>query len=187
MTIVELCLEVEGFLGQHRENALSPEEKEKFLVAIDAIRFISASGQSYDFEDYRKSLEANAPPLVIAAFNTSGEAESWLQNHPSPPQSACVLVAGEYYRVICSRELNLRRLRPSPSTLEYYLEDMTRTGLPPPVATFHSRDEATAWLDSQPEPPAQAFIMISGAYYLAVYHYKIRLRAIYPIPVAAAP
>ncbi len=153
-------------------------------MAIDAIRFISASGQSYDFEDYRKSLETNAPPLVVAAFHTLSEAESWLKNHPNPPQSACVLVSGEYYRIIYSRELNLRKLRPSPNTLAYYLEEMTRDGLPPPVATFHNQEEAVTWLNSQPEPPPHAFIMISGAYHLAVYHYKVNLRSIYALPKA---
>jgi hypothetical protein len=77
MSIVELCLEVEGFLGRLREGDPSPEEQEKLLVAIDAIRFISASGQSYGFEDYRKGLDANAPPLVIAAFHTRRARRQW--------------------------------------------------------------------------------------------------------------
>jgi len=181
MSIVELCLEVEGLLGQLREDDPSPERKEKLLVAIDAIRFISASGQSYDFEDYRKSLDTNAPPLVIAAFKTLDEAESWLEEHPSPPLGAQVLIADEYYRVVYVRETNLRKLRPNPGALEYYLEDMTRDGLPAPVATFNHREEAVAWLNSKPQPPSHAFIMVAGDYHLAVYHYKINLRTLYPI------
>jgi hypothetical protein len=180
MSIVDLCLEVEGLLGQIHEDEPSQEKKEKILVAIDALRFIFASGQSYDFEDYRKSLDANAPPLVIAAFKTLGEAESWLVEHPNPPLGAQVLVANEYYRIIYVRETNLRKLLPNPGALEHYLEDMVRDGLPALVATFKSREEAEAWLDNQPEPPGHAFIMIAGEYYLAVYHHRIKLRAIYP-------
>jgi hypothetical protein len=181
MSIVDHCLEVEGLLGQLQEDEPSQEKKEKILVAIDALRFIFASGQSYDFEDYRKSLDANAPPLVIAAFRTLGEAESWLAAHPNPPLGAQVLVANEYYRVIYVRETNLRKLNPNPGALEHYLEDMVRDGLPAPVATFKSRGEADAWLDAQPELPGHAFIMIAGEYHLTVYHHRIKLRTIYPV------
>ncbi len=185
MSIVELCLEVEGLLGRLREEAPSPEDQEKLLVAIDAIRFMSASGQYYDFEDYRKSLDANAPPLVNAAFDTREAAEFWLKEQPKPPASGCVLVGSEYYRVMCSRDTNIRKLIPSPSTLGYYLEEMIHDGLPAPVATFNTREEADAWLNSQAEPPRQVFITIAGEYYLAAYHYKINLRALYPISMAA--
>ena len=181
MSIVDLCLDVEGLLGQLREAEPSPEKKERLLVAIDAIRFISASGQSYDFEDYRKSLDANAPPLVIAAFKTLAEAEAWLKEHLRPPLGAQVLVANAYYRVISFRETQLRKLLPNPGALEHYLEDMTRGGLPSPVATFSSREEAEAWLNSLPEPPSHAFIMIAGEYHLAVYHHRVNVRALYPL------
>ena len=150
------------------------------MVAIDAFRFMAATGQDYDFEDYRKSLDANAPPLVIATFSTREEAEAWLQNHPNPPRSANVLAAGEYYRVVYSRKTNLRRLLSVP-TLEYYLEEMTRDGLPGPVASFNTREEADVWLNTQPEPPRQVFITIAGEYFLAVYHYRVNLRALYPV------
>lgn len=185
MSIVDLCLDVELFLGQHREDSLSPEAQEKFMVAIDALRFIAASGQHGDFEDYRKSLDDNAPPLVIAAFSTRAEAESWLKEHPNPPLSAKVLVEGEYFWVISARDFPFRKLRPSPDTLGYYLEDMTSDGLPAPVATFATREEAEAWLHAQPEPPRQVFIQIGGEHYLVAYHHRIHLRALYPVSRAA--
>jgi hypothetical protein len=185
MNIVDLCLDVEGFLGRHREDSLSPEEQTKFLVAIDAIRFIAASGQQGDFEDYRKSLDDNEPPLVIAAFTTRAEAESWLREHPNPPLSARVLVSGEYYWVISTRDVPFRKLRPSPDTLAHYLAEMVRDGLPAPVATFTTREEAEAWLHAQPEPPRQVFIQIAGESYLAAYHHRIHLRALYPVSLAA--
>lgn len=181
MSIIDLCLEVEGLLGQFHEDEPSQEKKEKIRVAMDALRFIFVSGQSQDFEDYRKSLDANAPPLVIAAFRTLGEAESWLKELPRPPLGAQVLVAGEYHRVIYVRETNLRKLLPNPGALGHYLEDMTRDGLPAPVATFNGREEAEEWLNSQTQPPSHAFILIAGEYHLAVYHHKVRLRAIYPV------
>lgn len=182
MSIIDLCLEVEGLLGRLREEDVVPEEKEKLLVAIDAIRFIAASGQSYDFEDYRKSLDANAPPLAIAAFDTIDAAQAWLEAHPRPPVGACVLVSGAYQRVFSSKDGRFRELRPSPGTLEYYLEDLTRDGLPAPVATFGTREEAVAWLDSQSESPGHAFIVIAGDCHVAVYHHRIKLWAIHRVP-----
>jgi ABC-type nitrate/sulfonate/bicarbonate transport system substrate-binding protein len=53
------------------------------------------------------------------------------------------------------------------------------------VATFATLEEAKRWLNSQPEPPRQVFVTVAGEYYLAAYHYKINLRALYPIPMAA--
>ncbi|HEX8704919.1 MAG TPA: head protein, partial [Myxococcaceae bacterium] len=144
-------------------------------------QFIFASGLSSDFEDYRKGLDANAPPLAIAAFKTLAEADSWLKAHPKPPLGAQVLVASEYYRVIYVRDTGLRKLLHNPGALTHYLEDMTRDGLPAPVKAFSHREEAESWLDSQPEPPGYAFITIAGEHYLAVYHHAVNLRTLYPV------
>ncbi|MDY7231761.1 head protein [Hyalangium rubrum] len=184
MSITELCLEVEGLLGRFREDSSSPKEQKLLLVAIDALNFISATGQSHEFEDYLKRVETDAPPLVIASFDTREEAETWLENHPHPPRIANVLIGGEYYSAMCSRERNDRRLVRT-QTLEYYLAAMIRDGIPPSVATFNTQEEATAWVHGQPEPPRQVFIHIAGAAYLVVYHDKVNLRAIYPLSRAA--
>lgn len=151
---------------------------------MDALGFISATGQSHDFADYRKSLDDKAPPLVVAAFKTRAEADHWLMTHPNPPHHANVLIGGVYHHVIYSRTDNRRYLPPTP-IIEFYLEEMISGGLPEPVASFGTRKEADAWLDSQPEPPRQNFITIAGEYYLAVYHYKVNIRALYPISMAA--
>jgi hypothetical protein len=63
---------------------------------------------------------------------------------------------------------------------------MARDGLPAPVMTFGRREEAEAWLDSQPEPPSHAFILIAGEYYLAVYHHRINFRTLYPVTRGSA-
>lgn len=186
MKMGDLSLEVQELLGRLREEPRSTEEKERLLVAMDALKFIAATGQSYDFEAYRKSLDANAPPLVIASFNTRGEADAWLSGHPNPPHHAYVLIGGEYHVVMYVPELNHRRLISHP-VLEFYLADMIREGLPAPIATFNTHAEADAWLHTQPEPPRQVFILIEGKYHLVVYHHRIDLRAIYPISMAARP
>jgi hypothetical protein len=179
-------LNAQELLGQLWEKTPSPEEKEKLRMAADALRFIAATGQSADFEDYRQSLDAKAPPLVSVSFHAREEAEAWLNAHPRPPDQAYVLIAGEYHIVMYVPERNHRRLLRHPA-LEFYLEEMTRGGLPAPVASFQTREEAEAWLSLQPEPPCQVFITIAGEAHLVAYHHRIQLRAIYPVSRAAKP
>lgn len=184
MRIVELMLETMELLGRLHAEAVSVEEKERFSAGLDALGFISALGQAYGFEDYRNSRAANGPPLVIASFDTREEANVWMREHPEPPHHANILISGEYFLTAYDRASNHRAILHS-STLAHYLAEMTREGLPAPVAAFHTREEANTWLNGQAEPPRQVFITIAGEYYLAVYHYKINLRALYPIFMAS--
>ncbi|WP_240359093.1 head protein [Pyxidicoccus trucidator] len=177
-------VEVEALLGRLRHENQSPEEKDQLRIAMDLFEFLFETGQTYAFDEYRKSLDLRAPPLVTASFDTREEAMAWLKAHPNPPDGAKVLIAGEYHNIVYFRDLGERRLPGSP-VLEFYLEDMARGGLPPPVATFDSYEEAKAWVDSQPEPPQQVFILIAGEYHLVAYHYRVNLRAIYPMSMAA--
>jgi hypothetical protein len=184
MSIVHLMLRAQALLGELHDGAMSTERKEQALVAIDALDFIMGIGRTPGFEEYRANRAFNSPPLVIAAFKTREEAKAWLENHPDPPHHANVLVGGEYFRTVYARDINHRALLRS-DTLAYYLEDMIHEGLPAPAATFATLEEATSWLNSQPEPPRQVFVTIAGEYYLAAYHYKINLRALYPVSMAA--
>lgn len=182
MAIGDLINDAVDLLGRVHEKTQSPEEQELLRAAADALRFIWATGLTYEFVDYRESLDVESPAPVVAAFKTREEADSWLANHPKPPAMAYVLIAGEYHVVAYRRESDWRTFLPHP-TLEFYIEEMTRDGLPPAVATFNTRDEADAWFDSQSEPPAQAVIQIGGEPYLAVYYRSIKHRAMFPFSV----
>ncbi|MCP3139899.1 head protein [Pyxidicoccus xibeiensis] len=175
-----------NLLGRLWEESTSEEDKEYLSAAMGALDFISQTGQSHDFEAYRESVLADAPPLVIAAFDTKESAEAWLKNHPNPPSGAQVLIAGEYHDVRWVPERDRRYLL-SGRSLEYYLRGMLDEGLPSPVATFATAEEAGAWVDSQPEPPRQVVITIAGEPHLVAYHHRINLRAIYPLSRAAPP
>jgi len=177
-------VEAKALLGRLYEETQSPEEKAKLLLAMDAFEFIFETGQTLDFDEYRQNEDMNAPPLAIASFGTREEAMAWLNAHPNPPDGAQVLIAGEYHRIAWFKEQGFRRLPPSP-VLPFYLEDMARGGLPPPVATFNTLEEAKAWVDSQPEPPKQVFIQVAGEDYIVAYHYRLNLRALYPMSLAA--
>jgi hypothetical protein len=175
-----------NLLGRLWEEFTSEEDKEYLSTAMNALDFISRTGQSHDFEAYRESVLDDAPPLVIATFDTKERAEAWLKNHPNPPSDAKVLIDGEYHNVLCDDDLKSRHLVRG-LTLEYYLREMIDSGLPPPVATFDTLEQARAWVDSQPEPPRQVVITIAGEPHLVAYHYKVGLRAIYPLSRAAPP
>jgi hypothetical protein len=184
MTIVELLLRTQSLLGQLGDEAASAEHKERLVVAADALSFIMKIGQAHGLEAYLEDCAVQGPPLVLMAFNTLGEAEFWMNNHPDPPHHANVLIAGEYFLTVYDPSTGHRAVLHDP-VLAYYLEEMIHEGLPAPVAAFHTYEEATRWLYSQPEPPRQVFITVAGEYFLAVYHYKVRLRALYPISMAA--
>ncbi|WP_052517569.1 hypothetical protein [Archangium violaceum] len=178
MTIFDRMLEAQEFLGKNREHAQSPEEKELFLLAIDALWFVWRNGQSYEFERYR-SDECKSPPWVIASFNTRDDAEVWIRERPQSPDLALLLIADEYHVVLSSRDGERRALVPD-LAIAIHIEEMTRNGLPPAVATFNTRDEAEAWWGAQAEHPAQAVIQIGSERYLAAFYANIQHRALFP-------
>jgi hypothetical protein len=171
------------FLEELGSNASAQEKQEVLDVLFDALLFIESTGQLYAFEDYRKHLVSDDPPGVLAAFGSREEAETWLKEHPEPPSSAYVLIADQYHLLVYNRELQHRHVFPHP-VLEYFLGERVREGLPPPVASFATREEAEAWFKSVAAPPTQAVILIAGEPHLAVHHSNIRHRSIYPFSMA---
>jgi hypothetical protein len=183
MNTRHLTSDVMNLLARIRANTPSEEEQELLATAINALLFITSTGQRYAFADFLEYLESNAPPPVVASFKTREEAESWLNNHPEPPDSTLVLIAGQYHTVAYIRELNHRRLIPL-AVIESHLGRLKREGLPPASASFNTRQKAEAWFMSQTEPPEQTFIKIAGDDYLAVYHRNVNHRALYPFSIA---
>lgn len=178
-----LPTDVMNLLARIRAKTHSEKEQELLAAAINALLFITSTGQRYAFADFLKRLESNAPPPVVASFKTREEADTWLNSHPEPPDSALVLIADQYHTVTYLRETNHRRLIPLP-VLEYHLGRLKREGLPPAVASLNTRQEAEAWFIGQTEPPEQSHITIAGDSYLAVYHRNVNHRALYPFSMA---
>ncbi|MET0404337.1 MAG: hypothetical protein ABW123_18140 [Cystobacter sp.] len=160
----------------------SPEEKELASVVIDALEFITSTGQHTAFEAFRRDAFAARPPYVFASLKTLEEADAWLNKQPEPPAQGQVLVGSAYYQFYYFRELNRRGLRPQ-FTLEMLIRQLTGEGPPAAVASFSSQEGAEDWLAKQLEPPTHAFILIAGEYHLAVFHENIHYRAIHPITI----
>lgn len=182
MDIDKLFLKVQGLLGRTINNTASPEEKELFRIAAAALMYISETGRTHSFEDYLQFGKED-PPYAVASFQTRAEADTWLAKHPEPPHGTHVLIADEYYLVAYRRQPDIRGLVKIPA-IEPYLEDLARRGPVVPVASFDTRAEADAWLQSQPEPPRNVFIQIAGQYHAAIYHRLIHHRSLYPLPPA---
>jgi hypothetical protein len=178
-----LTVDVMDLLARLRSATSSPEEQELLAVALNAMLFITSTGQRYAFTDFLEDLESNAPPTVVAAFNTRAEATDWLNNHPAPPDSALVLIADQYHLLLYLRETNHRHLSPLP-VLEYHLGRLRRAGLPEAVAAFKTREEAEAWLERQSAPPRQAVVTIAGEPFLAVFHPNVGHRALHAFSLA---
>jgi hypothetical protein len=174
---------MEEFFTKLRDVTDSAEERGHIQVILDALHFISSTGQHGAFSEYLEHVEAGAPPYVIASFETKEEAEVWLRNHPNPPVSANVLIANNYHDVMHDRETNSRRL-PRNRDLEYYLAELKREEPPVAAASFASLEEAEAWLKAQPEPARWAWVSIAGEIHLAAYHPNIGHRALYPLSMA---
>jgi hypothetical protein len=183
MSTRKLISRARKFLAELVSNASVQEPQEVLDVLFDALLFIESTGQLYAFEDYRKHLMSDDPPRVVAAFGSREEAETWLKEHPEPPSSAYVLIADQYHLLVYNRELQHRHVFPYP-VMECFLGALVREGLPPPVASFATRQEAEAWFKSVAAPPAQAVILIAGEPHLAVYHSNIGHRSIYPFSMA---
>lgn len=186
MNAHEMSMRVMELLGRLRESALSAEDQELLAIAIDAILFITSTGQRYVFVDYLRQSQSDEPPPVVAAFDTYDEAEAWLKNHPSPPDSAHVLIADQHYHVVYSREMDLRRLVQAPA-IESYVEYLLRGGRVQMVAEFKSRGEALAWFEGQTESLTHAFVRIDGRDHLAVHYRNLCRSAIYEVSLTGKP
>jgi hypothetical protein len=185
----------QAVIGRQWNKSASTEQRQLLELARDALffifdtgqrhRFIAASNQYSAFREYLEHIAAGGPPYIVASFDTREEAESWLQNHPSPPDSANVLIANIYHEVVHERATGIRRL-PRNRDLEYYLAEHQRVAPPTAVASFNSIEEAAAWLQSQPKPAPWAWVWAGGEFYLAAYYPNLGHRTLYPLSLARA-
>lgn len=168
------------FFEQVRAEPELPEEEAQSQAILDAIRYIDATGQLAAFADFREHAEADAPPFVVASFDTREEADAWLAGHPNPPDPASVLIGNGYHDVVHDRETNLRLL-PRNRALQWYLKDLKEKEPLVAVASFDTREAADAWLRAQKAPARRAWVRVGGELHLAAYYPNINHRALFPL------
>jgi hypothetical protein len=172
------------FFEQVRDEPEIPEEVAQSQAILDAIRYIDSTGQHEAFAAFREHVEADAPPFVVASFDTREEADAWLASHPNPPDPADGLIGNEFHDVVHDRATNMRRL-PRNRDLQWYLAELEQKEPPVAVASFETREAADAWLKAQEAPARRAWVRVGGEFYLAVYYPNIHHRALYPLSLAA--
>lgn len=168
------------FFAHLRDEPESAAERELIQVILDALRFISSTGQLNTFGEYLEHIEASGPPYVVAAFATKEEAEDWLKQLPHPPDSANILIGNTYHDVVHDVDAHVLRL-PRSRILECYLSELKKKHPPSAVASFGNLEEATAWLQSLSEPARWVWILIAGKLYLAAYYRNIHHRTLFPL------
>ena len=167
------------FFEKVRDAPESAEEVAQSQAILDTLRYIESTGQQDAFADYLEHVEANAPPFVVAAFDTREEAEAWLASHPHLPDPANVLVANEYRDVFYARETNVRYLSRN-HVLQRYFKQLEEKEEPVAVAFFETPAEAEAWWRAQVEPSRRAWVQVGGELYLAAYFPNIQHRTLFP-------
>ena len=160
------------------QDAMAPERKQLLLVIIELLNFIAETGQYGEFDEYLETYYVEPPP-VIARFDTREQAESWLRGLTEPPGGTYILIGDEYHHVWYSREEGGRELLRE-HLIEPFIEALTAKGLPAPVASFNTREEAEAWLTSHPASP-MVFVAIDGEHHLAVYHKRLACHSLHPL------
>jgi hypothetical protein len=156
-----------------------PERKRGLLTLINLLNFIAATNQQEALARYREDSRSDAPPPVIAFFDTREEADTWLNHLAAPPSYGHVMIGDEYYSIWYSREDNVRDLL-RVYLMEYFLEGFESKPLPLPAASFNTREEAMAWLANHPASPT-VLVTIAGEYYHAVYHKKFNRHTLHAL------
>ena len=166
------------FLRRAHDEATDLERKHSVVVLAHMLHFIAETGQTSAFDEYLQNYYTDAP-WAIAWFETYAAAEAWLNSLAEPPSWAHVLIGDEYHEVWYSREDNERKLRRD-DVMEHFLEDFIKKGLPSPVASFTTLEEAREGLTPSTAAP-MASVTVAGVYYLAVYHAKLHRYSFHPL------
>ncbi len=75
-------------------------------------RAVRGFEREYTLERFIEAVTKRGLPPPAAAFATRAEAEAWWANHPAPPISVFVQIAGEHYLAIHHRKIAHRTLHP---------------------------------------------------------------------------
>jgi hypothetical protein len=167
-------------IGKYWKKDQSPEKARALGLARDALLFVSATGQRYPFEGFRKGLLSGPLPQPLEA---SPDGLASLQERLS--ETALLFLklqdathsAGEKGLIqIILDTLHFISSTGQYSPLRDFLEHVESKAPPYVVASFDSREEAEAWLLSHPQPPDAADVLIANTYHDVVHDRETNLR-----------
>jgi hypothetical protein len=164
VTILNLLTDSQRIIGQHWKEGQSAEQEELLGCARDVLFFISSTGQSYLFEDYRKQpqsgrgLAANSEELVR---RTADFFERLLGNPQPAEERELVLVILDALRFVAATgQLD---------HFKSYLQHLESNDPPQVVESFDTSEQAERWLKNHPSPPHGAHVLIAGKYHSVAY------------------
>jgi hypothetical protein len=170
MTTYTLLIDPQEVIGRQWSEHQSPEQARILGLARDALLFVSATGQRYRFEDFRKSLESGArAPGAFAQprdgftsleerLNRTGDFFTKLRDETDSADEK------ELIQVILDTLLFISSTGQH-SAFSEYLEHVEAGAPPYAIASFDTKEEAEAWLRNQPIPPVSANVLIANNYH----------------------
>lgn len=155
-------------IGRRWNQGQAPEQERILVLARDALDFIFATGQRYDFEDFFKMPGSRSLPCRGGDAKLSERMEGtkrFFEKIRDEPESA---------EEVAQSQAILDAIRYIESTGQQeafaaFLEYVEADDPPFVVASFDTREDAEAWLASHPHPPDPANVLIANAYH-DVFH-----------------
>jgi len=170
MTSHTLLSDPQEVIGARWSEEQSPEQARILGLARDALLYVSATGQRYRFEDFRKSLEsatrssAGAAPVpghlaeLKERLRRTEEFFTKLRDEPgSAGERGLIQVILDTLHFISSTGQH--------GAFGEYLEHVEAGAPPYAIASFETREEAEAWLRNHPNPPVSANVLIANNYH----------------------
>ncbi|HYO60232.1 hypothetical protein [Archangium sp.] len=181
MTTHTLLSDPQEVIGKQWSEHQSPEQAKILGLARDALLFVSATGQRYRFEDFRKSLEsgARAPGtfeqprdgltnLEERLNRTEGFFTKLRDEADSTGEKELIQVILDTLHFISSTGQH--------SAFSEYLEHVEAGAPPYAIASFDTKEEAEAWLGNQPSPPVSANVLIANDYHDVLHNRETNIR-----------
>lgn len=179
MTIFDLLNEallLSGNLQRATEATGRGEESDLWQHLREHWNFTVMTGQAYVFEDYLAGLDAARTSYVSTAFNARADAVS-KQTMAMLLRTLDEMAEPERKRGLLTliNLLNFVAVNQQPEALANFSRDI-RSGPPPVIAFFDTREEAEAWLNRLTAPPSYGHVMIGDEYYRVWYSREDNVR-----------